>query len=479
MMLALALLAAPAHAGTACTGVPRCMASDLPLTLADGSNVTIAVHTYRPNPAGIGPGDCGERYIGDGAPVAIFQEGGFTRGSLDDQMGAATDMVKVTFLLPGGFDNGYASGGTFDDRGVDSIAAMAEVIAFASGNAADDDGDLITDLFTGTPPGCAAPLVIDTTNVGVVGSSNGGNLPIVAAATESAITNGLLDWIVTWETPISSQINVGDLGGEAGICNLGTPAFNPYYTAWGAQVIAVDYSALHWDASGDAMNLYHDGDGDGDFEDGDAVCEDPDTDGDPDGDGFPYEDGEDFPVRYYEAQDGTWYYSRPVSDFITVNPLVFFGGPPPAHIATRLENRTFWDLREGVRHISAAAAGNTDLEVILLSHETDHMQATPYKDHIRQAAVAWKTTSSFFRINPSRAALEQAWLDIRGSAWAGDPLPNMGGRALPASWSALDTYTVPDWDHDADAATPDEPFPAGVTYAAAAWELADREQAGL
>jgi hypothetical protein len=70
---------------------------------------------------------------GSAAPIAVSIPGGFTSAGLD-QRGvplASQGFIEIKFNFPGGGHGEFASGGTYDDRGANCLAALCDVTRFA------------------------------------------------------------------------------------------------------------------------------------------------------------------------------------------------------------------------------------------------------------------------------------------------------------------------------------------------------------
>lgn len=78
----------------------------------------------------------------------------------------------ITFLFPGATDpfTGRSSEGVYDKRGINCINALYDVLRYAHGEIPDTSGFYITEI---------SSFPIDTTVIGLVGKSNGGNLCVV------------------------------------------------------------------------------------------------------------------------------------------------------------------------------------------------------------------------------------------------------------------------------------------------------------
>ena len=419
---------------------------DLPSTSTGSPTGALAVRIYAPAAA--------QARYADGAPVLIWVAGGKTPGSLRNDLPAAADLVIITFLFPGGSDPtaGRHSDGFYDVRGVNCIQALRDVILYAAGELTDDQGRTIDEV---------APVPVLYDNIGLLGSSNGGNIVVAVAALYGDELTGHLRYIIQWESPVSSQIG-RDLGRIwLKPSTLQGDYFNPRYLSYGPLVLDVDYSDLTFDPDGSLYRVFHDGNGDGEY----STVEDPATHlqvPDLNLDGVLTLD-EDFPLDTHPSPSGKGMYSRPVTHALANQDT--FGGAWPSDIATPIEADAYWDLREAVRLYdgrspSRALASIPDLKGMILAGVRDHVQSAPDKPHIHQAFDGWNTNGAWAQINPSPAYLIEADPSLAGRTDLLNRVPN----TPPAEWEHAASYCVP------------EDIPAATYQLAAVWQMADRAQ---
>ncbi|MFM8393796.1 MAG: hypothetical protein ACKOB4_07695, partial [Acidobacteriota bacterium] len=134
----------------------------------------------------------------EGAPVLILAPGGETPGTLEAPIPRATGAIRIAFLYPGGRDGTTqrASSGSYDYRGERSIAAMRDVILYAAGQLPDSQGRLINQV---------VPVPVQTANIGLFGSSNGGNMVVAVLARHGRQLSRFVRYIIQWESPVLSQ----------------------------------------------------------------------------------------------------------------------------------------------------------------------------------------------------------------------------------------------------------------------------------
>jgi hypothetical protein len=388
-----------------------------------------------------------------GAPVVIWVHGGYEEGRLRlDLPPEADDLIVINFLFPGGefVQGGRRSDGAYDYRGPASILALRDVVLYAAGELGDDRNRTIDEV---------VDVAVLHDNIGLVGMSNSGNTIAAVAAIHGEELDGLLRYLIQWESPVSSQIATRDLGRP--LLEPGRPFQgdyeNPRRLGYDPISLPVDYSDLEQDPSSPLYLVFHDGNGDGRY----STIARP-------GDGAPTPDldldgvlslDEDFPLDAYPTADGSVAYSRPVT-FALADRSVFLGEWPDG-VATPPEAASFWDLREAVRLLPLALEHIPDLEGMLLASVRDHVQASLDKPHLRQAFDAWRAGDAWVKINP-----DPGYLIAVDNALAGrTDLPAVPYNTPPPAWDRPQDYCVP------------EDVPDATYQLAAIWQMADRAQA--
>jgi hypothetical protein len=385
--------------------------------------------------------------------VIIWVHGGYEEGRLQLELPpAADDLIVINFLFPGGefTPGGRRSDGVYDFRGADSILALRDVILYAAGILTDDRQRTIDEVV-------GVPVLHD--NIGLMGKSNSGNIIAAVAAFHGAELAGHLQYLIQWESPVSSQVATRDLGRpllDPDGPNQGEYE-NPRYLGYGPVELQVDFEDLAQDPSGALYRVFHDGNGDGRY----TTVARP-------GDGAPVPDldldgvlelDEDFPLDTYPSADGTVFYSRRVTRELFERDV--FAGEWPEGIATPFEAAAFWDLREAVRFLSQALTTLQQLEGMVLASVRDHVQARLDKPHIRQAFDAWRSNGGWVKINPEPSYL----ISVDGRLSGRTDLPRNPANTPPASWEHPETYCVP------------EDIPDPTYLLAAVWQMADRAHA--
>lgn len=427
--------------------------------LAQGAWVGYDVAIPSPEATGIADGTLAARIWSDGtsrypdgAPAVVFVLGGESTGTLAQQIPQAAGVVIVCFLFPGGVElaSGRSSDGIYDFRGPASIAALRDVALYAAGEIASSSGQTVSEV---------VGLPVLASGVGLLGSSNGGNIVLAVAAEHGAALAEKVRWIVQWESPVSSQAAVGDNRGPRVDCSgggggLGDGQFgvNPRYLAYGALTLDIDYADVRFRPAEPDYPLFLDGDGDLLYTTVDVPGEPGCVTNDLDLDGT-LELDEDYPLSSYSGAGGLEVYSRPLTDYVGAHPGVF-GGPWPPWIATAAAATLYWDEREAVRLYEPARAAMPQLFGLLIASTVDHVQTDPGYFHIRQAFDGWRRAGAWVQINASPTY-------VHALAPGATGLPANPPNTAPASWSDP-SFTMP------------ESVSAGISQAAAIYQLADR-----
>ncbi len=372
----------------------------------------------------------------EGVPVVIHVHGGVDAGGARGRSEyVGQGFAEIRFAFPGGGRGDERSGGNYDFRGPGCIRAVADVIRFAMGKIAATDGRRIGEM--------AGPLTILTNNVGVVGSSHGGNAAVMAMALHGSEFPELA-WYASMESPFGEGAANVELGGrESGL----NPAYDP-------KTGAIDLARLAWSEELAPM-----------LRRGPAEAMAPQARGalffDMDGDGR-FREGVDFPVRCHfgDAGDGAkaWYSPRLLDE---VERRHILSGPRPDHLPTASQSRVFWGFRDAAPSIPDAIRQCPRLAVIVYANERDHVQADPAHTHIiTQVEGFRKAGARFVRLNPDRQYVL---------------------RLAPPSRQAIafpDNPAGKPWSRDGIVAGLEPAaFPVGLYMQAAVAELADRTRA--
>lgn len=416
------------------------IAIDLPSLSTGSIKDTLALNVKFP----------GRARFADGAPIVVFAIGGTSAGTLSSTLFPfVEDVAVITFLHPGGKEGVRTSAGVYDYRGPNCLMALRDVILYAAGVLKDSEGRSIDDI---------SPVPLLHNNVGLLGSSNGGNIVVAVAAQYGADFKDYLKYIIQWESPVCSQFAVTDLGGFQ-IRSAGASDYwrvvNPRYTAYGATEVEIDYNGLLFRPADPVHTVFIDGNGDKMYTE--TILEPtPSITPDLNGDGSLSLD-EDFPLSSYE--DGTKeYYSRQAT-YAFRDQGIFLTWP--TNIATPEEADAFWDLREAVRLYESAFNNIPTLEGMVLGSQIDHVQTAPDHPHLRQAFEGWDSRGKWVQLNPDRSYMAEVkpYMAMRTD------LPNPSPNTPPPDWTNVALYCMP------------EDITDGLYQMAAVLQMADRAYA--
>ena len=350
----------------------------------------------------------------DGAGVLVevppfFTPGGGYQQSLEV---FSIGLIHVTFLWPGCVDSktGHSSGGSRDFGGPGSIAALRDVIRFASGEIGDTNGKMLSEI---------AGIPVMEGNVGLYAFSH----PGLAAVSVMAAYGGQmpsLRYFVGRENPtvdVISAMEVGHYDDDR------KPVLNPLYRYPGSfrdDDVLLDYSTLRWDAElpgcgGGSMGApYFDIDGNGQRDSSDHAL------------------GTQCPTMF-----GKRVYSAALSAALESN-HVFAAGEWPEDLATPEEAANWWSIRESPVAYPALRNQIPGLKVMLVFGEKDHVQVLRDKPHIHQAWLGFAEKAGLWvRLNP-----DSAYVTCLGSG-LGDWKDHPAGLA-PGNWFAAYLWGHPD-----------------------------------
>lgn len=401
---------APVNTGSFTTHVPS--------AAAPGEG--IAVRVFFPSTDAL-------RYF-EGAPVTVFSDGGHGPGDLPPEginnEATANGYILVYYVLPGGVSGTVASDGVYDYRGPSCKRALADVIRYALGKIQDTGGQLLADRL---------PFALSA-NVGVVGSSHGGNLAITTFADHGAEFPEL-SWFVGWEIPIGDQTIVVELSKTDG-------ALNPFYLPgtctdtecpWPGLAEALSFDPtvpfqLEDPATGIGLQLegvlYIDGNSNGRFDTGEFSFS-------PLGGPGQIIGGQHRPKGYISAELAAAVQSQ--------NTRLFPAGAPQ-WLTTMVEVESYWAERDGSLAIAQAHAALPTLLVTDIATRVDHVQMQPDHPHIRSFMQGWMNAGhSFVRLNPD--SVYMAMVTGRESSYFPDNSANVNSP-YPGIEQTLEPETV-------------------------------------
>ena len=322
-------------------------------TLSDDPELRTPTRVQVLMPAGPG------RYA-DGAPVAVFVHGAWRSANIP----IAEQAVR---LQPGhGIAQIYLD--LPDDlRGIESRAAVAAALRYAAGWIADDDGCMLDERARGGLSGQRA----------LAGFSNGGNLAWAALARGPGVLPAV-DGVVTFETPIGSQLVVGEPGTEGRDSPLHAPGLCDLEAAAGDDpqrlVCDYDYADIRFDDQQQELYLELDG-------------------------AAGFAEGADYRLPSLAGRDGLRYHSGPARRAAAAAGLMLSGR------ATLGATEAFWAEREAPQVMAEALRRQPELAVISVGAESDHV-LIEMEDHPHvtgMVAAAEAAGARWWRVNPDAA----------------------------------------------------------------------------
>jgi len=355
------------------------------ITFVESSGVgRIAVHIQQPQMP---------RYT-QGAPVIVNVSGFFTGSSGFDFEWEPDDVgvIYITYLWPGKADarTGQSSSGNFDYGGPHCLAALRDVIRFATGMSPNISGQYLHDIVD------TAPLY-DVS--GLYAFSHSG-----IAATNVLTLHGEalpnIRFFVGRENPTidaTYPLEPGYWGDD------GQAIFNPFYDPAGytPTTIAIDYSTIDWS----------------------------ETDQRP---VFRVEHGPDYVCSFKHPQMwGKDYWSTDLLQALLDNGALTRETWPET-LATPEEAASNWPYRTTVNNYPLLADVLPDLKVMLVFASDDHVQVAIDKPHIHQAYDGFHETAQLWcRLNPDRSYVAAFFGSGIGAA-----IPDNAANSEPSTWAA-------------------------------------------
>ena len=329
----------------------------------------------------------------EGAPIIVNVSGFFTASSgfAFEWDADAVGVIYITYLWPGQRDNrtGYASEGVFDYGGPDCLAALRDVIRFATGEMTDVSGRVLQDIVS-------VPPAHDV--CGVYAFSHSG----IAATNVLALHGEELSrvaFFVGRENPTTDALyplETGHWGDD------GRAVVNPFYDPSGytPTSVDIDYTTVYWceEVGRPAFRVAH---------------------------GMDYVCSAKHPKMW-----GKDYWSTALLQAL-LNNGALTRETWPKSLATPDEAVEQWSFRTTVHNYARLAAVLPDLKVMLVFAADDHVQTAIDKPHIHQAYDGFRKTAGLWvRLNPDRAYVET----FLGSAAA---LPDNPANAEPSDWQTI------------------------------------------
>jgi hypothetical protein len=330
----------------------------------------------------------------EGAPVVVNVSGFFIgQAGFDIELDAdRIGVIYVSYLWPGLKDRrtNAQSGGVYDYGGPDCLAALRDVIRFASGEIANVDGLTIDELIDITPL---------TGNVGLYAFSHSG---IVATNVLALHGQGLphVKYFIGRENPTIDAMYPLEPGYYT---DDRTPVFNPYYHPedYTPTKIHIDYSTVGW--------LQNE-----EYPDGRPY--------------FAVPDGPDYILSYKHPRLwGKDYWSAALIQALLDNGALT-RETWPRNLATPEEAAANWPFRTTVHNYPLLADVLPDLKVMLVFASIDHVQVAVDKPHIHQAYDGFHHTAGLWcRLNPDPVYVESL-------AEPGNAFPDNAANTEPSDW---------------------------------------------
>ncbi|MFA6889079.1 MAG: hypothetical protein WC254_06305 [Candidatus Woesearchaeota archaeon] len=335
------------------------------------------------------------RYL-EGAPVLVYVSTFFTPQEpvFDTSFIEITEQgfIHVTYLWPGKSDHGVSSEGIFDYGGEDSLQALRDVIKFVSGDIPNYHGKYLSEL---------CDIIPLSNNVGLYAFSH----PGIAATNVLALYSDELNvaYFVGRENPTTSSVSAMDFG----YWNDDIAVYNPFYVYpedYSPTTLAVDYSSVGWD---DEQHIpYFDVNNNNVVEEGVDFIHGPNT-----------------PTLY-----GKTVYSKELTQALLDNGALT-EETWPENVATPQEAAELWDFRETVDNYQEISS---DLHVILIFNEYDHVQTVIDKPHIHQAYDGFTSAGVWTRLNPDSSYVQVF-----------DPssvTPDNNANTEPSDWTTIKNW---------------------------------------
>ena len=335
--------------------------------------------------------------------------------------------VTISYLWPGRMDTetGMQSDGEYDYGGPVSLAALKDVIRFASGIIPDVDGNEINDLST-------VPVLMD--NVGLFASSHSGVVAtnVLAYFGEEIPT---VRYLVGRENPTRDEMYPLELGYFNGSPSQQNKVYNAFFHEgnYSSDTLDVDYSTVGWYQPQGAVQ------------------------------GRPIFGTKSGVPEHIMAHDKTpvmhdkRVYSRALTHALLDNGALTLENWPD-DIMKPAETDSIWPYRITVHNYPDIGNKLSGLKVMLVFARYDHVQASDTKPHIHQAWDGFHHRAGLWvRMNTDRSYMQTIDPDY------GTAFPDNPANMEPVDWSYIEDFGFP-----ADSKIREEVWLASVA------EMADR-----
>lgn len=365
-----------------------------------------------------------EPRYGAGAPVVMFVPSFFaTNEKAFEGIDGITDygFAEITLMYPGRRDRqtGMISEGEDDFGGPATMAALRDVLLFASGRRPNSDGDYLRELTS---------VKLNTQNLGLYAFSQAG---LAADQLLAQYGNQVpVDYFVGRENPTESTLSAQEVGYYLHGLVRENPAYN-FWNDYDASRLKTSYASAKWDVRGEAAYV--------DVNANDLA-----------------ESKADY---FFEGEVPSVFGKRlySVALLTALRDHGLSSDNWPDDLATPEEAAQWWAAREAVGFYDDIAQKTPDVKTMLVFAKQDHLLPNGDKPQIHQAFDGLTAAKLWVRLNPDsvyvKAMHEKLALDYQEHA----------ANSAPSDW--MNAYS---WGHqDGAGAVQLIPF-------AAICEMADR-----
>ncbi len=321
----------------------------------------------------------------DGAPVVVVVPAGDGANGLGFDLHATQiGFVEIRFAFPGGGGRGLKSSGTPDYRGKDSQKALHDILLFAMGKTADFQNRTIQDLL---------PIKVSSTNVGMVGWSNGGNIALVTLAKYASDLDSLA-WIAFYESPLGSLFFPPSLGG------INDLVINKHYREGSAATgtCLIDFRKLAWDKDTMRHPGIH------------KKLREPELPGVlyfDDNDNKRWDEPTEFAFSYC-LDKGLEKHIYAPEVTLALERLKVFGNNWDETVASLAESESYFQERDGSACIADVCEKYPKLLISIFGSQVDHLQRQSDHPHILLQYNSWLDNGAHWvRLNPEPIYLTQ------------------------------------------------------------------------
>lgn len=321
----------------------------------------------------------------EGAPVVVIVPGeGLADGFKYSVHAAQSGFVEVRFSLPGTGRAGLMSAGSKDNYGAQSQQALRNVLLFAGGKLADQQGRSINSL---------VPLKLHNSSIGIVGWSQGGNLAAVTLGKYHAKL-GFVGYAAFYESPLGAMFYPTNLGGVKDLI------VNRHYRDGSCATgrCLVDYRKLRFDATGQKLPGYNKRIGQAEIR---GVLFFDENNNNRWEESFEY-------ALWYATEPGVYKQFYPPEILKALQRHKVLGADWPATVATLEESDAYFRERDGSLYIAEISQKLPNCLIGIYGNRVDHLQRQPDHGHIALQYNSWLANKArFVRLNPDPIYLLQ------------------------------------------------------------------------